>query len=110
MINETITRIEQEISTNTSITAEQKQDLIDLIAGLKKEIATLGETHYEDASSIANYTETSFHEAMREKLNPELLTHSLEGMSLSARSFEVSHPKLIGVINNIGRTLMNIGI
>lgn len=110
MVNETIARIEQEISTNKSITVEQKKDLIELIVRLKGEIATLGETHYEDASSIAKYTETSFREATRKTPDPELLKHSLEGMSLSAQKFEVSHPKLIGVINNIGRTLMNIGI
>jgi len=49
-------------------------------------------------------------EAVRVTRNPELFKHALEGMSLSARRFEVSHPKLTGVINNIGRVLWGIGI
>jgi hypothetical protein len=39
-----------------------------------------------------------------------LLRHSLDGMALSVRRFEVSHPRLVGVINNIGQTLWRMGI
>jgi hypothetical protein len=47
---------------------------------------------------------------MRKERNPELLSHSLDGMSLSVRRFEVSHPQLVGLINTIGQTLWKIGI
>lgn len=110
MVNETIARIEKEIVANKSMTEDQRKELIELVTRLKNEIEGLGESHSEDARSIAKYTETSIQEATRENPNPELLKHSLEGMAISVQSFEVSHPKLVGVINNLGQTLMNIGI
>ena len=110
MVNETIARIEKEIVANKSMTEDQRKELIELVTRLKSEIEGLGEGHSEDAQSIAKYTETSIQEATRENPNPELLKHSLEGMAISVQSFEVSHPKLVGVINNLGQTLMNIGI
>lgn len=110
MVSETIARIEKEISVNKAMTEDQRKELIELVARLKREIDALGESHTEDARSIANYTATSVQEATRENPNPELLKHSLEGMSKSVEIFEVSHPKLVGVINNLGQTLMNIGI
>jgi hypothetical protein len=110
MVNETIARIEKEIGANKSMTEDQRKELINLVTRLKGEIEGLSEVHPEDARSIANYTETSVQEATRKNPNPELLKHSLEGMAISVQSFEVSHPKLVGVINNLGQTLMNIGI
>lgn len=110
MINETILRIEQDIRTNKTLSEERKNELLGLVAQLKTEIENLEDECHEDAKSIARYTESSLHEAIREHKNPELLKHSLEGMSLSVRQFEASHPTLVGVINSIGRTLSNIGI
>lgn len=110
MIGETIARIENEIATNKTLSEEQRKELIELVDQLKEEIETLGDMHKEDAQSIAKQTETTVHEAIRNAPNQELLKHSLEGMSLSVRRFEVSHPTLVGVINNIGQTLSNIGI
>jgi predicted transcriptional regulator len=110
MVNETIARIEKEIRSNKSMTDDQRKELINLVSRLKSEIEGLGESHPEVARSIAKHTEASVQEATRENPNPELLKHSLDGMALSVQSFEVSHPKLVGVINNLGQTLMNIGI
>ena len=110
MVHETISRIENQLSANESLNAEKKQELLSLVAELKREVAGLAETHGEDARSIAGFTETSVHEAIRKERNPELLSHSLDGMSLSVRRFEVSHPQLVGLINTIGQTLWKIGI
>lgn len=110
MVGETIARIEKEIGANQSLSDEKKRELFHLVSKLKKEIEGLGESHYEDARSIAKYTEASVQEATRLSPNPELLKHSLEGMSLSVNRFEVTHPTLVGIINTIGHTLSNIGI
>lgn len=110
MVHETISRIENQLSANESLNAEKKQELLSLVRELKKEVSVLAETHSEDARSIAGFTETSVHEAIRKERNPELLSHSLDGMSLSVRRFEVSHPRLVGLINSIGQTLWKIGI
>ena len=110
MLNDTLKRIEKEIRENSAINAAQREELLCLVDKLKKEVSAIGETHGEDARSIARFTEASLQEALRVSRNPELIKHALEGMSLSARRFEVSHPTLTGVINNIGRVLWGIGV
>jgi hypothetical protein len=110
MVDETISRIEERILSNDSLSSEKKQELLTLVRELRGEVSVLEATHSEDARSIAGFTETSVHEATREEKNPQLLEHSLEGMKLAVESLEISHPKLVGLINNIGQTLWKIGI
>ena len=110
MVKETITRIEDRIKTNASLSPEKKQELLALVGDLDKEIAALAETHTDDARSVAGLTEAVVHEATRKEVNQDLLKNSLDGLSLSVRAFEVSHPQLTGVINTIGQTLWKMGI
>lgn len=110
MVDKTVLRIEERIRDNESLSADKKRELLSLVAELKGEVHGLAETHRDDARSIAGYAETSVHEATREEVDPELLRHSLDGLSLSVRRFEVSHPGLTGLINNIGQTLWKLGI
>jgi hypothetical protein len=110
MIDETIKRIEKTVASNETIGKERKDELLGLISNLKKEIGKIDKTNKEAAASIAHYTESSIQEAVKEKQDSELLEHSLKGLFLSVRRFEVSHPTLIGIINNIGQTLNNFGI
>jgi hypothetical protein len=109
MIHETIKRIENEITNNVSDTKEKKE-LLNLIDNLKVEIESLKDTHQENARSITQFTETGVFEGTREERDEELFQHALNGMKLSVKEFEVSHPRLINVINAIGNTLNNIGI
>lgn len=110
MITETIKRITQTIEKNESLDDGKKQEILRLVADLKNEVAKLSETHSDAVDSIVSYAESSVREAVREERNPELFSHTLKGLVLSVRRFEVSHPTLIGIINNIGHTLTNIGI
>ncbi|KMQ52481.1 hypothetical protein CHISP_0748 [Chitinispirillum alkaliphilum] len=110
MVEETLNRIEQEIVENDLLDDQKKQELRDLLAQLRVEILKLNTTNSSEAASIANYAETSFREAIRREKSTELLRHSVEGLSISARKFEITHPTLTGIINNIGQTLVNIGI
>jgi hypothetical protein len=109
MIHDTIQRIEHEIDQKLN-NNDQKQELLELVAHLKVEIESLKDRYHDDARSIAKFTEAGFIEATRETRDDELFSHALEGMKLSVRRFEVSHPRLIGVINAIGQTLTNLGI
>jgi hypothetical protein len=110
MINETIQRIEKTITDNETLGENRKNELMNLVAHLKSEIDNLGEMHREHAGSIASYAESSVREAVRSEVDTELLQHTLDGLSLSVRRFEISHPTLIGIINNIGQILNQIGI
>ena len=110
MVDETIARIEERIRTNDALPAEKKQELLSLVNALKTEVQSLAQTHGDEVKSIAAFTETSVYEATRGQPDAELLRHSLDGMKLSVRRFEVSHPSLVGLINTIGQTLWKIGI
>ena len=110
MIEQTLSRIENTISSAETLGHDRKEELLSLVTDLKAEIRSLEDQHKDDAGSIARYTESSVSEAVKEQQDTELLDHTLAGLSLSVKKFEVSHPTLIGIINNIGQTLGNIGI
>lgn len=110
MAKDTLIRIEDEIKGCESLDEKRREEILELIKNLKDEIDTLEKVSTEDVRSLVTYAETSVKEAMRRKTNPELLNHSLDGLSLAVRRFEVSHPNLVNIINNIGRTLGSLGI
>ncbi len=110
MIEKTIGEIEAKIGGAESVSAERKQELLKLLGTLKAEVAALSKTHGEQADSIANFAQTSAHEATREKPNPQSLEHSLQGLRSSVDGFEQSHPRLVQIVNGISNTLSNLGI
>jgi len=110
MISETIRKIEARLRDADSITPAQREDLLKLLGTLQAEVATLSETHEEEARSIEGFTFVSTHEATRGGKNPALMAHSITGLSASVQGFEKSHPKLVQVVNSICTTLSNLGI
>ena len=110
MIENTIGEIEAKIHGSTSISEERKRELLQLLGTLKSEVGMLAKTHDEQASSIANFAQTSAHEATREKQNQESLEYSLKGLRSSVDGFEKSHPKLVQIVNSISKTLADLGI
>jgi Domain of unknown function (DUF4404) len=110
MIEKTITEIEAKIHGANAISDERKRELLQLLGTLKSEVGTLAKTHDEQASSIANFTQTSTHEATREQQNQESLELSLKGLRSSVDGFEQSHPKLVQIVNSISKTLADLGI
>ncbi len=109
MIQDTISKIEARIG-HSAVKDESKAELLTLLGTLKSEVAELSKTHDEEAQSIAGFTQVSAHEATREEPNPELVKHSLEGLSASVDGFEKSHPNLVAIVNRICTTLSNLGI
>ena len=110
MIEDTIGKIEARIQGAEAVKEERRQELLQLLATLKSEVADLSKTHEEQAQSIAGFTEISTHEAIRMEQNPELLKLSLEGLGSSVRELEESHPRLVQIVNTISSTLSNLGI
>src|SRR5437868_5799587 len=110
MIEDTIKNIEARVQAADSITEERRRELLQLLGTLKAEVAHLSETHGEQAESIAGFTGISAHEATRSEPNPDLLKLSLQGLSSSVAEFELSHPRLVQIVNAINTTLSNLGI
>ncbi|PAW78463.1 MAG: hypothetical protein B9S33_19705 [Pedosphaera sp. Tous-C6FEB] len=109
MIHDTLSKIEARIGQSAA-KEEAKAELLTLLSTLKSEVAELSKTHGDEAQSIAGFTQVSAHEATREEPNPELVKHSLDGLSASVEGFEESHPQLVAIVNRICTTLSNLGI
>jgi hypothetical protein len=110
MIEDTIGKIESRIQAAQALKDGRRQELLQLLAKLKTEVAGLSKTHGDQAESIAGFTDLSTHEAIRAKQDPRLLKLSLEGLGGSVEGFEQSHPRLVQIVNAISSTLSNLGI
>ena len=110
MIQDRLDKIEERLKQNKTVKESDKAELLTLLTTLRKEIADLSQTHHEQAESIAGFAELSTHEATRSAKSPELFNLSIEGLTSSVQGFEVSHPKLVGIINTFCTMLSNLGI
>ena len=110
MIEETIEKIQARLESADAIKDDRRQELLQLLARLKSEVADLSKTHGEQAESIAGFAEVSTHEATRAEQNPQLLQLSLQGLKSSVQELEESHPRLVQLVNAISNTLSNLGI
>ena len=110
MIQDRLDKIEERLKQSKTGKESDKAELLTLLTTLRTEIAGLSQTHHEQAESIAGFAELSTHEATRSEKSPELFNLSIEGLTSSVQGFEVSHPKLVGIINTFCTMLSNLGI
>ena len=110
MIQDRLDKIEKRLKQSKTVKESDKAELLNLLTTLRTEIAGLSQTHHEQAESIAGFAELSTHEATRSEKSPELFNLSIEGLTSSVQGFEVSHPKLVGIINTFCTMLSNLGI
>jgi len=110
MSQDTIEKIEAKLRNSAALDEATRTDLLQMLTTLKGEVAGLATTHSDEAESIAGFAGTSTHEATRANTDQRLLELSLEGLSSSAKEFEVSHPDLVKIVNSMCTMLSNIGI
>jgi hypothetical protein len=110
MIQKTIENIEAKIRKSGPVSNESRAELLRLLAKLKTEIEELSKTHPEQAESITSFAQASAHEATRKEKNPDLLKLSLDGLSVSVKELETSHPDLLRLVNAVSQALANMGI
>jgi malonyl CoA-acyl carrier protein transacylase len=110
MIENTLGEIETRINQAGAVSPEQKRELLQLLATLKTEVATLAQTNGDSADSITGFAKISTYEATRADQNPQLRELSVRGLRSSVDGFEQSHPQLVQIVNSISNTLANIGI
>jgi len=110
MIEETVAKIEQAIRRAGEADPEHREELIHLLEQLKAEVRALPAAHIEKARSIAQFAEAAAHEAARKEKSAKLLELSREGLKESVAGFEVSHPSLTAVVNEICNLLAGMGI
>ncbi len=110
MIEKTISEIEARINAAGEADPKRRQELLQLVATLKTEIAEFSKTNAERADSIARVAELSTHEAMRTEQDPNLREISLRGLRSSVEALEKSHPRLTQIVNRLTKTLSDWGI
>ena len=110
MINETLLKIESAIVRIQAADGKEKTELVALLRKLKAELAALPESRLDDARSIAHFTETAAHEVTRANKSLERKNLSISGIAYSVKGFEVSHPSLVEIANEICLMLARVGI
>jgi hypothetical protein len=110
MIQDRLNKIEEGLKQSKEIKESDKIELLNLVANLRTEIADLSNTHSKHAESITWFAELSANEATRREKNPELLNISIQSLTSSIQGLEISHPRLVGIINRFCIMLYNLGI
>ena len=110
MLKHTLEKIEKKIKISPNIPDEKKSEYFNLLNDLNTEINKLQLSHNEQAKSIKGFTKISAHEATRDELNPNLIKIAMDGLSSSVKEFEISYPKLVGIVNSMSSFLSKLGI
>jgi hypothetical protein len=110
MIQDRLDKIEEKLKQSNTVRESDRTELLNLVKTLRMEIADLSRTHHEQAESVARFAELSAHEATRSEKSSELINLSIEGLTSSVQGFEVSHPRLVDVINTFCTMLAKLGI
>ena len=110
MIQTRLDKIEERLKQSKTVRESDKTELLTLLTTLRNEIDELSQTHREHAESIVGFAELSTHEATRKEKSPVLFNLSIEGLTSSVQGFEISHPRLVGIINSFCTMLANSGI
>jgi hypothetical protein len=110
MIPDRIAQIEATLNSAANIPEATRQELLDLLASLKAEVAPLVATHGESADQITGHAGAAVEAAVRREEQPEEAAQAVEGLAASVRDFEVSHPRLVQIVDRIALALSNMGI
>lgn len=79
---------------------------------LKTELADIKNEHPQTAHSIADKAQSSTEKILSKESSTEseTLQENIDGLQKTVGEFEVSHPKLVQVVNRICIMLSDIGI
>lgn len=110
MIEDAVKKLEEAIRRLESQDVAKRAELLGALDALKGELARVTESESEKARSVAGFAEVAAHEATRGEKPSGLLKHALEGLAMSAKGFEVSHPRLVEAVDRLATMLARIGI
>ncbi len=110
MIESSFKKIHQQIDQATELSSEHRGELEELIKNLEQEVTILSKTRPEESQSISGFAQVSAHEAVRDTKRPDLLNHSIEGLSASVIGLETEHPQVTALVNRLCVLLHNMGI
>ncbi len=107
MLEKNLQRLEKKIHASAELSAENKQELTQLLSTLKTEVQQL---NGKDIETIATLTEKAVIEATRDDKNQTELNNLVASLNETISTFEATHPKLVTITNSICIMLGNMGI
>ncbi len=108
MMSERLAKIESALREATNIPEATRNELLNLVAGLKAELLPLSDTHSEPAQEILGNTEAAVRASAARW--GDGAAEAAEGLSASVREFEATHPRLVEIVDQLASTLSNLGI
>lgn len=105
-----IEALEKKIESASKIDAKIKEDLLDLMRSLKTELSDLKNINPDSAHDIADKTQVSAEKVLSSDNNKNELQENIDGLQGTVEEFEVSHPKLVQIVNRLCMMLSDIGI
>jgi hypothetical protein len=108
MINDTLHKLEDRLARSEQLSPENRIALESIVAELRREIAEISDK--EQAESIVGFSDASTREALRQSPDNTLVDLSLAGLRRSVHAFEISHPRLTAVVNQLCNQLSDLGI
>ncbi len=109
MTEDTIARIEATLK-NSALEAAEKQQLLQLVESLRRELRSLPQERAEKGASVAAFAEVAAREAVRKEKDPEMLDYATGGMAKALQNLGKDHPGLTRVVNQICDFLSGTGI
>jgi hypothetical protein len=110
MISERLAQIESTLRNSANIPAATRQELLELVAGLKAEMGPLAGTHGASAHAIAGNAEAAVQASVLRDEAPEQAAQAVAGLAASVRQFEATHPRLVEIVDQLALTLSNLGL
>jgi hypothetical protein len=110
MIAERLAQLETTLRNNTRLDQATRKELLDLVAGLRAEMAPLADTHGQSAHAITGSAEAAVHATMSQDSGPVATAQAVAGLAASVREFEATHPRLVEIVDQLALTLSNLGI
>jgi hypothetical protein len=104
---ERFNEIKHTINKNSTLNSSEKEHVVTLLNELKEEAKNLDNTVQE---RVISSTQLSTEKALEPQVKKEDLELSLKSLTKSVEDFEVSHPRLVKIVNSISVALANIGI
>jgi hypothetical protein len=110
MATEIISRIENIVQEAPSLPAEKRDELLALVAALRKEIDTVAPDRAQAAHEIAVETHALAEKSLAPGAARQAGIQPMRALTHSLNQFEDSHPRLVQVTNAICTALSNLGI
>ncbi|MCP3966275.1 MAG: DUF4404 family protein [Lentisphaerae bacterium] len=104
---EKVKKIEKEIKEASRIDDASKGKLLEVIGDLKEELKSLDASNKMSADMLADKAHESTIQAVKEG---DDFDREIEGLKSSVEEFEITHPKLVQLVNRFCMMLSDIGI